>query len=172
MYCDFDIRFSNVEYLKQRINFVIINVDVNIINNICVNRLFDSITNKFDFDRVVDSKMIEKFFSKCFHHYDKILLSLYIFRFKINMFVMLLRNIKSFVMCNDIRIRLIYITINVFEIEIIIDKSINEKFLISRISLNSKNDEINKNRKKTISCQFIKRQFFIQSTFVMTINKF
>ena len=62
LYFDFEIRFSNVEYLKQRIILVIINVDVNIINNICVNRLFDSIINKFNSDRVVDSKMIKKNF--------------------------------------------------------------------------------------------------------------
>ena len=61
---------------------------------------------------------------------------------------MLIRNIKSFVICNEIRIRLIRIIVNVFEIEIIVDKSIDERILISRISLNSKNDEINKNRKK------------------------
>ena len=78
-----------------------------------------------------------------------------------NMFIMLFRNIKSFVMCNEIRIRLICIIVNVFETEIIVDKSINERILISRISLNSKNDEINKNRKKIVSCQFIKRQFCI-----------
>ena len=65
-----------------------------------------------------------------------------------NMFIILFRNIKSFFMCNEIRIRLIRIIVNVFEIEIIVDKSINEKNLISRISLNLKNDEINKIEEK------------------------
>ena len=93
------------------------------------------------------------------------------FRLKMNMFIMLFRNIKSFVMCNETRIRLIRIIVNVFEIEIIVDKSIDEKILISRISLNSKNNEINKNRRKFISCQFIRRQFLIRLTFVIIINK-
>ena len=43
--------------------------------------------------------------------------------------------------------------------------------MTSRISLDSKNDEINKNRKKIVSCQFIKRQFFMRVVFVMIINK-
>ena len=171
LYFDFEIRFSNVEYLKQRVIFVIINIDVDVINNICVNRLLDSINNKFNFDRVVDSNMIKEFFSKCFHYYNETSLSFFIFRLKMNMFIILFRNIKSLVMCNEIRIRLIRIIVNVFEIEIIVDKSIDERILISRISLNSKNDEINKNRKKIVSCQFIKRQFFIRFAFVITINK-
>ena len=41
LYFDLEIRFSDNKYLKQRIIFVIINVDVNIINNFCVNRLLD-----------------------------------------------------------------------------------------------------------------------------------
>ena len=143
-----EIRFSNVEYLKQRIILAIINVDVNVINNLCVNWLFNSINNKFNFDRVVDSKIIIKFFSKCFYHYDEISLFFYIIRLKINIFIMLFRNIKSLFMCNDIRIHLICIINNVFEIEIIIDKFVNEIFLISHISLNSKNDDVNKIEEK------------------------
>ena len=171
LYFDFEIRFSNIEYLKQRIILAIINVDVDVINNICVNRLFDSINNKFNFNRVVDSKMIEEFSSKCFHRYDETSLSFCIFRLKMNMFIMLFRNIKSFVMCNETRIRLIRIIVSVFEIEIIVNKSIDERILISRISLNLKNDEINKNRKKFVSCQFIRRQFSIRFAFVIIINK-
>ena len=144
----FDFQTANI--WSNDFILVIINVDVNIINNICVNRLFDSIINKFNSDRAADSEMIKEFFSKCFHHYDEVSLSFHIFRLKMSMLIMLFRNIKSFVMCNETRARLIRIIVNVLEIEIIVDKSIDEKILFSRISLNSKNDKINKNRKKKL----------------------
>ena len=61
---------------------------------------------------------------------------------------MLLRNIRSFVMCNKIKIQITHIVEIVLKIEIIVDKFQNINILMSRISLNFKNDEINKNRKK------------------------
>ena len=64
------------------------------------------------------------------------------------MFVMLLRNIRSFVIYNEIKIQITRIVENVLKIEIIVDKSQNINILISRISLYLKKDEINKNRKK------------------------
>ena len=84
---------------------------------------------------------------------------------------MLLRNIRSFVICNEIKIRITRIVENVLKIEIIASKSQNINILISRISLNFKNDEINKDRRKIVSCQFTRRQYLIRSTFVMIINK-
>ena len=42
---------------------------------------------------------------------------------------------------------------------------------ISRISLQFKNDECNKNRWTNVFCQFIKRQFFVRSIFAIIINK-
>ena len=96
-----------------------------------------------------------------FHKYDEISLSFHILRLKINMFIMFFRNIRFSIMCNDIRAKFTRVTFYVLKIEMISNKSINEKILIFRISLNSKNDEINKKRKKIVSCQFIKRQFFM-----------
>ena len=84
---------------------------------------------------------------------------------------MLLRNIRSFVMCNEIKARITRVDNNVMKIEIIIDKCKSEIIAISRISLNFKNDEINKERKQIVFCNFTRRQYFIQSTFAMTINK-
>ena len=84
---------------------------------------------------------------------------------------MFFRNIRFFVMCNDIRARLTRVTFHVLKIEMISNKSIDEKILIFRISLDSKNDKISENRKKIVSCQFTKRQYFIRAIFVMIINK-
>ena len=84
---------------------------------------------------------------------------------------MFFRNIRFFIMCNNIRIRLTRVTFHVLKIEMMLNKSIDKKILIFRISLDSKNNEINKNRRKIVSCQFIKRQFSIRAIFVITINK-
>ena len=105
-----------------------------------------------------------------FRHFHLIKLKLKL-NLKIDMFVMLLRNIRSFVMCNEIKVRITRIVEHVLKIEIIVDKSQNIKILISRISLNFKNDEINKNRKKIVLCQFTRRQYFIRSIFDIIINK-
>ena len=51
-------------------------------------------------------------------------------------------------MCNDIQIKFTRVTFHVLKIEMMSNKSIDEKILISRILFDSKNDEINKNRKK------------------------
>jgi type IV secretory pathway component VirB8 len=55
-------------------------------------------------------------------------------------------------MWNDIQIRLIRIINNVLKIEIIVEKLIDENILILRISLNLKNDDVNKKRKKIVLC--------------------
>ena len=87
------------------------------------------------------------------------------------MFIMFFRNIRFFIMCNNIRIRLTRVTFHVLKIEMMLNKSIDKKILIFRISLDSKNNEINKNRSKIILCQLIKRQFSIRAVFAMIINK-
>ena len=171
IYFEFKNIFSNVEYLKQQIILVIVNIDVKRINNVCVINLYDQIHFKYNNDKIVDSKMKKKNSFEYFHNYDEISLSFYILQLKMNIFIMFFRNIRFFIMCNDIRAKLTRVTFHVLKIEMISNKSIDEKILIFRISLDSKNDEINKNRKKIVSCQFIKRQFSIRAIFVMTINK-
>ena len=89
---------------------------------------------------------------ECFHEYDEISLSFHILRLKMNVFIMFFRNIRFFVMCNDIRTKFTRVTFHILKIEMISNKSIDEKILIFRISLNLKNDEINKKRKKIVSC--------------------
>ena len=61
---------------------------------------------------------------------------------------------------------------HILKIEIINDKSKDELILISRISLHFKNDAQNKNRKKTVSCQFNKIQYFVRFVFAIIVNKF
>ena len=68
--------------------------------------------------------------------------------------------------------KLIRVTSHVLKIEIINDKNKNELILISRISLHFKNDAQNKNRKKTVSCQFSKTQYFVRFVFAIIVNKF
>ena len=87
------------------------------------------------------------------------------------MLVMLLRNIRPSLMCNRIRARITRIDNNVLKIEIIASKIKDETIVISRISLNSKDDEISSGRKKTVLCQFTRRQYLIRLVFAITINK-
>ena len=115
--------------------------------------------------------MMKEFSFECFHHYDEVSLSSHKLNLKIDMSIMMLRNICSFVMCNDIKARITRIFENVLKIEIIVDKSKDINISILRISLNFKNDEINKSRKKIVFCQFTRRQYLIRSTFAMIINK-
>ena len=88
------------------------------------------------------------------------------------MFVIILRNIVFFVICNDIRTRIFKIIKNVLKTKIIAENYVNKKVIISRIFLNLKNNEINKNRKKLMFVFFTRLQFFIQFAFVIIINKF
>ena len=171
LYFDLNHIVSNVKYLSQRVILAIINVNVEIINNLCINRLRDFVVQKWNSNRVVDLEMIEEFSFQCFHHYDETSLSSHKLNLKIDMFVMLLRNIRFFFMCNEIKVRITRIVENVLKIEIIANKFQSTSILISRISLNFKNDEINKSRKKIVSCQFTRRQYLIRSIFVIIINK-
>ena len=85
---------------------------------------------------------------------------------------MIFRNIQFFVMYNDIRIRLLIVDKNVLKTKIVINKHVNYKIFILRILLNCKNDDVNKNKQKTMFISFIKKQYFIRSIFVIIINKF
>ena len=169
----FDLRhiISDVEYLGQRVILVITNVNVEIINNHCINRLRGLVVQKWSSNRAVDLEMVEEFPPECFHHYDEASLPLHRLSLKVDMLVMLLRNIRPPVMCNETRVRITRIAEHVLKAEIIADKSQGTSILISRIPLNSKDDEVNKNRRKTVPCQFTRRQYSIRSAFDMTINK-
>ena len=99
---------------------------------------------KYSSNILVDLEMREKYDDECFHNYDKISLFSYVLRLKINMSIMIIRNLKSLVMCNDTRARLTHVYKNVLKIKVIDEKHVDIKILISRISLLSKNDENNK----------------------------
>ena len=163
--------FSNVDYLSKRTILVLVNVNVEIINKVCIDRLREVIIYKYSYDRVSNLANIEEFFSKCFYHYNEQSLSFYILYLKIDMLVILFRNIRSSFMCNKIKARITRIDNNVLKVEIITSKIKSETIVISRISLNFKNDKISSERKKIVFCQFTRRQYFIRLVFVITINK-
>ena len=137
-----------------------------------------SMTNKIEISsfRFVITMTVKIFSSnvQCslefFHSYDE--LSVFSrFSSEDCMSLIILRNLSFPVQCNGTRVKLTRITSHVLKTEIIDDKCKNEKILISRISLQSKNDEINKNRRKIVSCQFLRFQFSVRSVFVITVNK-
>ena len=163
--------FFDVEYLRERVILVVVNVDVRRINNSCVNRLMNDIHLKYNSNILVDFEMREKYDDECFHNYDEISLSSHVFRLKIDMSIMIIRNLKFLVMCNDTRARLTHVDRNVLKTKVIDEKHADIKILISRISLQSKDDESNRERRRNVSCSFIRRQYLIRSTFIMTINK-
>ena len=126
---------------------------------------------KFSDDKIVDKILHEKFPFECFHKYNEPSLLFHVFRLKIDMSLMIFRNLSLPVQCNGIRVKLTRVTQHVLKAEVISGKFKSEKILISRIPLFSKNDEIGKGRKKAVSCQFSKTQFPVRSAFAITINK-
>ena len=70
---------STIQYLKNRIIFVIVNVNVKMINKICINKLLNYVYFKYNYDRTKKVKNVKLYFSKCFHYYDKFLLFFYLF---------------------------------------------------------------------------------------------
>ena len=166
------ITISIVQYLKNRIIFVIVNVNVQFFNKICMNKLLNNVYYKYNSNKIKNKTNHETYFSKCFYYYDKASLFFYLLLLKMNMFVMIFRNIQFFVMCNDIRTRLLIIDQNVLKTKIIANKHVNYKIFILRISLNCKNNDVNKNKRKTMFISFIKKQYFIRLIFVIIINKF
>ena len=166
------ITVSIAQYLKSRIILVIVNVNVQFFNKICMNKLLNNVYYKYNSNEIKNKANYEAYFSKCFHHYDKALLFFHLLSLKMNMFVMIFRNIQFLVMCNDTRTRLLIVDQNVLKTKIIVDKHVNYKIFISRISLNCKNDDVNKNKQKTMFISFIKKQYFVRLIFVIIINKF
>ena len=171
LYLDLNYIVSNVDYLSERVIFIIINVDVVTFNAQCINRFRDIVVLRLNSNRARNSNMMKKNSSKCFHHYNETFVSFYILNLKIDMLIMLFRNIRSFVMCNDIKARITRIDESCIKVEIISSKFKDTFILISCISLNFKDDDVNKERKKTMLCQFTRCQYLIRSTFVMIINK-
>ena len=172
IYSNFIITISIAQYLKNRIIFVIVNVNVQLFNKICMNKLLNNVYYKYNSNKVKNKTNHETYFLKCFHHYDEALLFFHVLLLKVNMLVMIFRNIQFFVMYNDTRARLLIIDQNVLKTKIIVDKHANYKILISRISLNCKNDDVSKNKRKTMLISFIKKQYFVRSIFAIIINKF
>ena len=172
IYSNFMTTVSIAQYLKNRVILVIANVNVQLFNKICMNKLLSNVYYKYNSNEIKNKTNHETYFSKCFHHYDETSLFFHLLSLKMNMLVMIFRNIQSFVMCNDIRVRILIVDNNVLKTKIIADKHADYKIFISRISLNCKNDDVNKNKKKTILISFIKVQYFIRSAFVIIINKF
>ena len=171
IYFDLHVRILNNEYLSERTILIVVNIDVLHINDICIDKLRDSLQLKHNVNTSVDSNLKKKFDDECFHRYNEISLPSHTLRLKIDMPVMILRNLKSSIKCNDIRARITRIDQHVLETEIVDDKRTNLKIVIPRISLQFKNDESSKDRRAIMSCQFIRRQYPIRSAFAMIINK-
>ena len=147
----------NIEYLRKRVILVVVNDDVRRINNNCMNRLMSDMHLKYSNNILVDWKMRKKYDDECFHNYDEISLSFHMFCLKIDMSIIIIRNLKSLVICNNTRARLTHIDRNVLKTKVIDKKHVDIKILISRIFLQSKDDESSKERKRNMLCFFIKR---------------
>ena len=171
LYPDLGHTVPDAEYLGQRAILAIANMDVGVINSLCINRLRGPVVQKWSSDRAADPEMVEEFPPECFHHYDEASLPPHRLGLKVGMPIMLLRNIRPPVMCNGTRARITRIVENVLEAEIIAGKSRGTSILIPRIPLDSKDDEASKGRRKTVPCQFTRRQYPIRPAFAMTINK-
>ena len=171
IYFDIFKNFSNVDYLSERVILIVINVDVDRINIVCVKSMRNDIHFKYNDDQTINEIMREKFFFECFHNYDELFLFFHVFRLKIDMFLMIFRNFNFSIQCNDTRVKLTRVISHVLKIEIINDKSKNELILISRISLHFKNDAQNKNRRKIVSCQFSRTQYSVRFVFAIIVNK-
>ena len=144
--------FPNIDYLSKRAILALVNLNVEIINKICIDRLRETIIYKYNYDCVFNLANIEKFLSKCFYYYDEQSLSFYILYLKIDILVILLRNIRFSFMCNKIKVRITRIDNNVLKIEIIASKIKNKIIVISRILLNFKNDKVSSERRKIVLC--------------------
>ncbi len=93
-------------------------------------------------NRIQDFANIEKYNFKYFYNYNKTLLLSHVLRLKIDIFVIILRNLKSSLKYNSICVCLIRINQNVFETKIIDNKCYSIKILISCISLKYKDNKI------------------------------
>ena len=158
--------------MKNRVIFVIANVNVQLFNKICMNKLLNNVYYKYNSNEIKNKTNHETYFSKCFHHYDETSLFFHLLSLKMNMLVIIFRNIQFLVMCNDTRAWLLIVNQNVLKTKIIVNKHVDYKIFISRISLNCKNDDVNKSKRKTMFISFIKKQYFVRSTFAIIINKF
>ena len=172
IYFDLNFIFFSNQYFSERVILAMINIDVQKINEIRVDKFRENVHFKHNFNIFVNFELKNEFDDECFHHYNEISLFFYILRLKIDMSIMILRNLKFLVKCNEIKIRIIRIDERIIKIEIIDDKRNNIKIIISRMSLQFKNDKNNKNRQTNVLCQFIKRQYFIRLIFAMIVNKF
>ena len=150
------ITISIAQYLKNRVILVIVNVNVQFFNKICMNKLLNNVYYKYNSNEIKNKTNHETYFSKCFHHYDEASLFFHLLSLKMSMLVMIFRNIQFFVMCNDIRARILIVDNNVLKTKIIVDKHADYKIFISRISLNCKNDDVSKNKKKRCSFHSLK----------------
>lgn len=159
------------QYLGDRAILAIANVDVGMINKICMDRLLGYVHLKYSYDRAKEAEDVESYPSECFHHYDEASLPPDLLHLKVGMPVMILRNIAPPVMCNGTRARILKVNKNVLEAEIIAGNHAGKRVFIPRIPLDSKDDEASKNRRKLVPVPFTRLQFPIRPAFAMTINK-
>ena len=109
IYFDFHVRIFNNQYFNERTILIVVNIDVLHINDVCIDKFRESLQLKHNVNIFVDSNLKKKFDDECFHRYNEISFSFHTFRLKIDMFIMIFRNLKSFIKCNDIKIRIIRI---------------------------------------------------------------
>ena len=79
--------------LRNRTILAIVNVNIQFLNQICMNKLLNDVYYKYNSNEVKNKTNHEAYFSKCFHHYDEISLFFHKLSLKVNMFVMIFRNI-------------------------------------------------------------------------------
>ena len=89
-----DLRFNvfSNQYLNERIILAMINLDVQHINEICIDKLRENVHLRHNVNTLVNSDMKNEFDDECFHHYKKVSFSSHILRLKIDMSIMILRN--------------------------------------------------------------------------------
>ena len=157
IYFDLSYIVLNTNYLSDRAIFIIVNIYVAILNITYIIFFRDFVFRKLNIDRAIDINIIKKFFLKCFYYYSEISLLFYMLDLKIDIFIILFRNIYFSIIYNNIKVQITRIEENVIKIEIIASRSKSINVLISRILLNFKNDESSKERKKIIFVLFTRR---------------
>ena len=149
-----------------------INKNVGRINNVCLDHLQDSIVFKRSFNIIMTQENQKMYDSECFQQYDEVSLSSHVLTLKVNMSIMLLRNLKPPIKCNETRARLTRIENFVLKTEIVDDKHSEIKIVILRVPLHSKDDKVGVSRRKqSVSCRFTRRQYSVRSIFAMIVNK-
>ena len=97
------------KYLEKYIILIITNIIIIYINDLYINQFRNEFSLKINNNIFINSNIIEKYFNKCFHRYNKTFFSSHILSLKINIFIIIFKNLKFFKIYNEIYTRLTYI---------------------------------------------------------------